>query len=243
MGRLARAGTLARYDARLIGRDSFLSGMIVYMLGSAVLLRFGIPWLADAIAQNPALEIDITGLYPVLIGYIAIYQGAMIGGMMIGFILLDERDDSTLKALLVTPLPISHYMAYRVLGFAMIMLDMLIINVALVPLGQLVLIAAVGALFGPVAMLILATFAENKVQGFAQVRIISTSGLLLFAAWFLQPPLEYIVGLFPPYWAVKAYWLALDGQAGWWIALLVGVVYSGIVIAALVRRFRRVAYS
>jgi fluoroquinolone transport system permease protein len=240
--------TLTLNDARLIGRDSFLSGMIGFMLIFAILLRFGIPWLTDVIAQNPDVQLDLTTYYPLLLAYMAIFQGAMIGGLMIGFIVLDERDDNTIKALLVTPLPVTYYLAYRVLipsllGFGVILMDFMVINLALVPLWQLILIAAVGGLFGPIAMLMLATLAENKVQGFVQVKIIGTSGLLIFAAWFLQPPFEYLVGLFPPYWAAKAYWMAYAGDPNWWLPLIVGALYSGVVIGLIMRRFRKVAYN
>src|SRR5690606_13230955 len=129
-------------------------------------------------------------------GFVAIYLGGVMGGMMIGFIVLDERDDNTIKALLVTPLPVNYYLAYRVLipmllAFITIMADVLIINQAMIPLWQLVIIAAGASLTGPVVALFLATFAENKVQGFALNKIIGTLGLAILAAWFVAPPAQF----------------------------------------------------
>jgi fluoroquinolone transport system permease protein len=240
--------TMLRNDARLIGRNSFLSGLIGYIIIMALVLRFGLPALADGLANNPDVPFDIAAYFPMLIGYIVIFVGAMVSGMVIGFIVLDERDDNTIKALLVSPLPLGYYLAYRVfvpmlLGFAIIVAEMLIINLALVPLWQLLLIAAAGSLTGPLVMLFFASFAQNKVQGFAMNKIVGTLGLVIFAAWFVQPPLQYLIGLFPPYWFVKAYWLALADDANWLLALVIGVAWSSVVLALFVRRFRQVVYQ
>lgn len=245
---LARAlRTLARNDARLIGRDSFLTGLVGYILAMAVLLRFALPWLAEQVAANPDLTFSVPDYYPLMVGYICLFLGAVMAGVMVGFIALDERDDRTLVALLVTPLPLRSYLAYRmvvpmVISFALIVAETLIINQALVPLWQLVLLAAGASTTAPVVALFFATFAENKVQGFALNKIVGVLGLLLLAAWFIPEPFQYLVGLFPPYWIVKAYWLALDGNVVWPLLLIIGAALNLLLAFGLARRFRRIAY-
>lgn len=238
---------LSRNDSKLIGRDSMLVGLSVYIFLIAVILRFALPWLNDFAAERE-FGIVIADFYPLLVAYIALFTGTLIGGMVNGFLMLDERDHDTLKALLVTPMPINHYTAYRIImptliSFVVILAEMAIINLALIDWGQMTLIAAVAALNGAVVALILGTFGENKVQGFAVMKIISSSGLVLFAAWFIQGPLATIVGVYPAYWPVKAYWLALNGDPSWWVHLAIGVVYFAIVIGYLVRRFAKIAYK
>ena len=66
---------------------------------------------------------------------------------------------------------------------------------------------------------------------------------MIIAAWFVEPPLQYLIGLFPPYWFVKGYWLAVTGDPGWLLALAIGVLYSALVIALFSRRFHKVAYQ
>lgn len=239
--------TLARNDARLIGRDSFVLGMAGFAIGMAVLLRFALPWLAELVDANPDLGINARDYFPLLVGYMVVFQGAMLGGVMIGFILLDERDDNTLKALLVTPLPLAYYLAYRLLvpsliAFVLVVGELLIVNQVLIPLVQLLPIAAVASLVGAASALFLASFASNKVEGFAMLKIIGGSGLLLFAAWFLVMPVQLLVGLFPPYWAVKAYWMAVAGDPNWPLALGIGLLTMSGLLALLVSRFRQVVY-
>lgn len=240
--------TMGRNDAKLIGRDSFLAGLLGYVAVMALFLRFALPWLEQTVQASEDIQISAAEFYPLVIGYLVIYTGGLIAGMIVGFVVLDERDDHTLTALLVTPLPLNAYIGYRLLvpglmGFVFILLQFLIINQTPLPIWQLLPIVAVAALVGPIVALFMAVFAANKVQGFAMLKIIGSSGLLLVAAWFVPEPFEFLFGLFPPYWAVKAYWAALAGESLWWIFLIIGVVMSGAVLAYLVRRFNKVAYA
>lgn len=245
---LSVLGTLARNDARLFGRDSFLPFLGLVSIGLAVLVRLGLPWVADFFAANPGLGISPTELFPLFIGYVVIFEAPLLGGVMIAFILLDERDDRTLEALLVTPVPTSYYLTYRLLvaialGAFLLLVNYYIVEQAMVPFWQLLPIVAVASLMGGLSELFLATFAADKVEGFAQVKIIGTSGLLLLAAWFVPMPWQLLFGLYPPYWGVKAYWLAQAGDPSWWLALLLGAVFMLASLAYLIRRFSRVVHG
>ncbi len=238
---------LGRNDVKLIGRDTFLIGMFSYAIMMALVLRFGLPWAVDFFAENQLLEQPLQDWYPMFIAFGAIFAGGMLAGMMFGFMLLDEKEDNTLQAMLVTPLPVQHYIAYRIaipaaLAFFVILLDFLIINVALPPVLPMVLIAVGGALTAPITTLFFIVFARNKVQGFALTKFTGIAGLLIIAAWFVPEPVEFLFGLFPPYWVSKAYWLVLEGNPLWVLALVAGVVLQLALIFWLARRFNQVIY-
>lgn len=238
---------LLRNDARLIGRDSFLSMLAGYIVFVALLLRFGLPALAENLAANPEVPFSLVDYYPLLVAYMVVFLGSVVAGMIIGFIVLDERDDNTIKALLVTPVPVNFYIAYRVavpmvIAFFITILEITIINLALIEFWQLLIIAAAASLTAPLVMLFFSTFAENKVQGFAMNKIVGILGLLIMAAWFVQPPLQYAIGIFPPYWFAKAYWLAYAGDPNWGWAVVLGILTSSALLAFFVRRFRTIVY-
>ena len=171
------AGKLARNDAKLVWRDRFLVFMFFFVLYIAIALRFGLPWLNTYLAENGLLPSEtipqsLADFYPLLVAFMAIFQGALISGTIFGFALLDEKEDNTIKAMLVTPMPFSHYLLFRIavptiLAAFIVVAMVLFINQALLPLWQLILISAGGALTAPIISLFFATFAENKVQGFA----------------------------------------------------------------------------
>lgn len=238
---------LGRNDVKLVGRDSFLVVMFSYIFAMSIGLRFGLPWFADELVRREVITFDLAVWYPMMVAFIAVFMGAMMAGMIFGFLLLDEKDDNTIKAMLVTPLPINHYIAYRVgvpavLGFFTIIIEMLIINQSLPELWQLILIALGGSLTAPITTLFFAAFAENKVQGFAMTKFTGLAGMIIIFSWFIDEPIQFLFGLFPPYWISKAYWMALEGNALWIASLLAGIILQAALIALLARRFNQIVY-
>ena len=250
MTQLARA--LGRNDVKLIGRDRFLLMIFGFALYIAVALRYGLPWLNTYLADKGVLPSEtlaqsLADYYPLIVVFMAVLQGAMMSGVIFGFMLLDEKDDNTIKAMLVTPVPLNHYVLYRVmlpslLGFLIVVGMVLFIDLVLLPLWQLVVIAAGASLVAPITALFYAIFAENKVQGFAVAKFVSLITYVVVWAWFVPEPWQWLFGLFPPYWICKAYWMALDGHGLWWLALLLGIVLQAGLLLVMVHRFKKVAY-
>jgi len=210
-------------------------------------MRYAIPWINDLIVDTPAFTFNLADYYPVLIGYM-LYVGALLAGMIIGFIVLDERDDNTLKALMVTPMSLRQYMWYRllvpaVIGFVFVLAMFLLINLEVPALWQMILLAIVNGMTASWIMLIFAIFAQNKVQGFAVQKVLGTVGLILFGSWFFAAPLEYLTGIFPTYWFLKSYWLMLESDPGWMTFMVIGIVYNAAIIWFLLKRFEKVAYQ
>lgn len=243
---------LGRHDARLIGRDRFLLFMLLFVVYIAVILRYGLPWANAFLAEQGLLPgetmtISLSDLYPMLVAFFALFDGALLPGAVFGFMLIDEKDDRTLEAMLVTPVPFERYVGYRVavpaiLGFVVILAMMLCIGQALLPWWQLTLIAAGASLGAPIAALGFAVYAENKVQGFALSKFGGIAGWAILIGWFVPEPWQWLIGLFPPFWISKAYWMAFDGAAFWWAALLAGIVLQAGLIGWLIKRFQAAAY-
>ena len=244
---------LGRNDAKLIGRDSFLIFMFVFAAIIALVLRLGMPALDSYLAETgvmpgETIPISLSDVYPMLVAYMALYTGALLVGTVFGFVLLDEKDQHTLKAMLVTTVPLSKYVAYRVgtsavFAFVIFLWMVLIIIQALLPLLQMILFSAACALAAPIITLFFAVLAENKVQGFAYSKFGGISGWFILIGWFIPQPWQWICGVFPPFWVAKAYWLALDGSSWWWVVLLVGIVLELALIGWFLRRFNKVAYQ
>ncbi|NJN44259.1 MAG: hypothetical protein HC806_05750 [Anaerolineae bacterium] len=88
----------------------------------------------------------------------------------------------------------------------------------------------------------LASFAQNKVQGFALMKLI---GIVLFVpilAYFAPDGWELAFGLVPTYWPMKVYWLLYAGETNIWLYLLIAVFYQSLVTVLLVRRFYKVLH-
>lgn len=234
---------LGPIDARSVGRDSLLPWMVGLPIYLTLVLRWGVPWVTEIVSER--LDFDLIPYYPMFAGYILIMIPAIFG-MIIGFLMLDERDDHTLTALQVTPLSMNDYFIYRIsLPLVLSVISTLIcfpfIGLAQAPFLPLVLACVSASLIGPIIALFLASFASNKVVGFALMK--SMGGILVIplAAYLFGDPWQLFFGILPTYWPIKVFWLAHEG-APYWHYFLIGVLYNLMLLWLLLKRFNRVMY-
>jgi fluoroquinolone transport system permease protein len=156
---------LMHADSRLLWRDPLLGWMLLLPFGVAVLLRVLIPRAGEALSE--ATGFDLAPYHSLIMGgYLMTAPG--IVGMVIGFLLLDERDARTLMALRVTPLSMRRYLAYRIalplaVGTLATLAGYPLAGISPLPFAALVPIAIVAGLWAPLLALVLATAAPNKV--------------------------------------------------------------------------------
>lgn len=236
---------LGPIDVRGVRRDSLLSWMILLPVIGALVLRWGLPLLNERLLEQSAF--DLTPYYPALLGYFFVIMTPVVFGTVVGFLLLDEKDDQTLIALQVTPLSLPRYLAYRiaipvVLAFVMMFVIFPLSGLSALPLTHIAVIGIVAAPLAPLLALYLAAFAQNKVQGFALVKVSGVVLMLPVIAFFVQSPWELAFGIIPTYWLVNVYWKLEAGQPGVWVYALVALIYQSIGIGALARRFDAVMH-
>jgi fluoroquinolone transport system permease protein len=235
----------ASTDAKLVARDRFLTGMAALVVALAVILRFGLPFITDSLREIQGF--DLAPYFVLVSSFVTLSIAAPLIGIVIGFILLETRENRTLQALMVSPISLQTYLFYRVsipilLGAVLTPLVAIIVGVGLPSPSALIAISLVGSTVGGIATLFIATFSDNKVQAFAMMKFFSAAGLIPFAAFFIREPWQYVAGIYPPYWAFKAYWVAGDGGAGWWIYLLIACVTLLATLWAMSWRFQTLAY-
>jgi fluoroquinolone transport system permease protein len=237
---------LSAVDALSISRDSLLRGMALVPLGLAIASRWLFP---AAVAQiGTLLGIDLQPLYPQFMSYVLLLLAPAICGMVVGFVLLDQRDDGTLTALQVTPLPLTAYLAYRLavpmlLSLAMTLLALAISGLLALSFPQLLLLALAAAPLAPLGALFLGAYAANKVQGFALQKALGVFMLAPFIGALLPMPWQLLAGLVPTYWPAALLWALADGSAHAWALLPIGLLYQGLLLFFLLRRLKRVVHE
>lgn len=231
--------SLAPVDLLNVRRDPLLAwiGILPFVLALAYRL---VPLLRDTLLARYAFDLQP---YYTLIASSFVGAAPGISGMIAGFLLLDERDDGVLTAIAVTPVAPAAYVAYRIsapllAGFVTTVAAYPIIGFAPLAFHDLLAISAVAALSAPFTALFLATFAQNKVAGFAIVKVLNLIGLAPIAAWFVAEPQQWIAGIVPSYWAMKMFWLAVEGRS-YASHALAGFAVTAVILAALMRLFRR----
>jgi fluoroquinolone transport system permease protein len=231
-------------DFRNVQRDSMLSWFTLVPVIIALVIRILVPRLTDWLLAEYAF--DLVPYYPAIMSYAFILAAPGIFGIIIGFLLLDERDDGTLTALQVTPLTLNNYLLYRlilpiVLSLVMIPLLFPLTGLMSIPLLPLLVVTLVAALEAPILALFLASFAENKVAGFALMKATSLIIELPLLAFFFQSKWTLLAALIPTYWPMKIFWVASEG-GNYWGYLLVGLVFHLVFLGVLLRRFNGVMH-
>lgn len=252
MASLTWVRRLARNDARLILRDRMLLMLLTMVVLIGVAARYAFPAIDAALARNGVLpsattDLRFADLYPLFVVFIGLWQGALMPGTCFGFLLLDEKEDGTLTALRVTPLPIERYVAYRVtlpalLAFAFALALPPLMGQATLPLAPHLTLAAATALTAPLVTLMLAIWADNKVQGLAYTKIAGVLGLTILAGYFVPAPWRWLLGVFPPFLICQSYWMALAADSLWWLPALIATFAQLAALTVLIRRFRSTAF-
>lgn len=236
VGLLRRLGPV---DARNVARDPLLLWIALLPPAMALATRLGVPPLARLL--RGALGFDLAPLLPLLLAGFALLAPTMVG-MVVGFLLLDERDDRTLSALLVTPVAPAAYLGYRLLlptlvGLASTLLCLPLAGLLPLSPATLLAVALLSAPSAALLALLLATFADNKVAGLALLKLLNVLLMLPLLAYFVAAPWQWLAGIFPSYWAAKALWLAVEGRSAL-PALAAGAVVNGAALVLLALRYR-----
>ena len=235
---------LGPIDVKSVRRDSMLRWLVGLPIALALLTRWGVPIVTSWLAERYAF--DLRPYYPLVMSLLLLMV-PMLVGCVVGFLLLDQRDDRTLTALQVTPLTIGGYLLYRtavpmVLSVAMMMVSMALAGLVTMRVIPALLAALQAAPLAPLYALFVGAFAANKVQGFA---LMKATGVLAWApllAYFVTSGWQVAFGIDPLYWPVKVFWMLEAGEPGTWVYYLVGLAYQSALVMLLLRRFKTVVY-
>lgn len=232
---------LGAIDTGSVLSDPLLRGLLVVPLLVALAVRGLLPLVLVRIGE--LAEVDLAWLLAPMAGYTVVGIAPLIVGAVVGFLLLDQRDDQTWLALRVTPLPLSVYLAYRLALPSL--LGLLVTLAALAVAGGLglgpggaALAALAAAPLAPVTALALAAFARNKLEGMALMKALSVllaaplAGLFVPTGWW-----QLALAALPTFWVARATWALQAGlPAGGFI--LGAWVLGGLLTALLLRLSR-----
>ena len=70
------------------------------------------------------------------------------------------------------------------------------------------------------------------------VKVMNAVNLLPVVAYFIPRPLQFVAGIFPTYWPMRALWSAAAGES-YGAHLLVGTIISALALLLAVSLFDR----
>lgn len=225
---------LAFADLRNWVRDPMLVVAAAGPLALAVITRFGMPTVTELAAPT----FEVAPYYPVIAGSLAVF-GPAIYGFVVGMFILEDREQGVLAAYRVSPLSARGYLSYRgvtayVLSLVATLPALVLVGLLPVPPAVLLGTATVAALGGPAIALAFATLASSTIEGIALSKLINLVILAPIVAISVVPePLQFVAGVLPTYWPVKAFTTGSAGDSVWVLHLLAGGVVYLLALVAL----------
>ncbi|WP_338793400.1 hypothetical protein [Bernardetia sp. MNP-M8] len=192
---------LLKNDITNILRDKTLLMMLVLPL----LMIFGLK--ASLSALNELLPL-LPNYYSLLLAILAT-TSALLGGYIIAFVMLDEKDENVFTVIRVMPFSISLFMAYRLLlagfwAFCFAFLTFLVLDIQNYSLSEKLLYSIFCSQTSLVALLFIVTFANNKIEGITFIKGINFFSVLPALAFFIDSSWKHIFSVFPFYWTYRA---------------------------------------
>ncbi|MCB9643736.1 MAG: hypothetical protein H6728_11745 [Myxococcales bacterium] len=232
---------VSRAEFKRIVRNSFMVLIVVYLPIMSYVMRWALPKLNEAAKSY----FTLSTYYPMIACILTMILPFMMGIVM-GLQLLEEKDEDTLSAVMVTPFSFPRYFFFRVifymtLGVVLLIFSHQIIGIVKLPFWAVLVVGICMLPHTMIGALVVGLIAENQVQGFA---VMKGSGLLFSGpvlSFLIPQHWDLLIGIIPLFWPVKAYFLAATVGIGgfFWLAIALGVVLQCATAVVLYRLFIR----
>lgn len=229
------------YELKKWLRDPMMIFLIAYPIILALIVRLGVPFTEDK------FHFSLAPYYHIIIAAVMLLTAAVTGGV-IGFSILDDRDDKVLYAIDVSPVSFNTFMGIKffmsfILTYISCIVAILIIDIGEIPLYALLLVTATISLFSSVSAMFVNFFATNKVEGFAMMKAGAMIIIFTIVSMFFTDYKEFFFGFEPNFWSVKALSVAMlpnvDFNLGFWGYYTVGLIYVIVLNILVYKIFKR----
>lgn len=225
--------TLVLADVQKIFRDPTLLFFLLIPFIITAALRFYILPLSE--------EYPIIKEYHQYIMMSAGIQTSIMFGFIIAFIILEEKDEKVLEAIRVLPLSPSFFILYRLVFAAAVSFLGAFFTISLSGLAHpgilnSILLSILFALAAPFITLLIATYAENKVEGMAYFKGIDLVLLIPIIGFVIGGFWAKVFAFVPTYWTFLLYQKSFLGEDILW-TFIIGLLFYAIVILILIKAF------
>ncbi len=195
-------GDFLKSEIKKWSRDSLMGFMFVYPIIFGLLGRYFLPWLSKKYGFNFTPFNDLILVILVLIVPIAY-------GALIGFSILEDRDDNVLTNIKITPLSIHQFLSFRLVAVYLLcvlatIFVMWFSKVGNISMKDIISISLLASLEAPISGLLINSFAKNKIEGFAVMKVGGSIMIFPIVALFFRGTRELFFSFAPGFWYAKA---------------------------------------
>jgi len=213
--------------------------MLVYPILFGLIGRYALPAIAETsdFAIEPYADFILAAL--TMITPIAF-------GALIGFAILEDRDDNIIDSINVTPLSFNQFMSFRLImviifSFAACIFVIWFSDIFALSWGEIIVIAGLTSLSAPVTGLIINIFSRNKIEGFAIMKLMGMIIIIPVISLAFSDAKELFFGIVPAFWPAKMISATVRGDdlvyLNYNLYLWIGLGYALIVNTVSYRIF------
>lgn len=261
---MKKYAVLLKYEMKTIIKDPMNFFMVFFPLMMLAICAYLLP----AVLKATTTPDSAASAYTLLIGFTVILaMGGYISGAMLGFSLLDNKDENTLLNIAVTPITISGYAIFKItysfvlsvvsnivmlFGLKWLASDAYVITMMGIEIrlldsisyGEALMFSLVASLLVPAIAMIIVSVAKNKIEGFA---VMKGGGLFIMIPMlaimeYFQGGKQYLFGILPNFWTFKAILNESMGYSSaanlpFWAYMMVGAIYTILISILSLRLF------
>lgn len=179
---------------------------------------------------------------------VLVMLAVMIGALVMGFLMVDDKETNAIKALGVSPLTMGHYLLARGLFAVTFSTVIALISTAIlvgtaVNYGMLLVGFLIAASVGLIIGYVVGGFTDSQLEAIGLIKIVMFAYLTVpILTIFVPSNWQWLFYLLPNYWMFKIFenlFVGQTGPAGFWTACGLTLLSSGIYLVAMTPLLRR----
>ena len=192
-------------DLKQVFRDPVMSILMLAPLLIVVVFKLLTLFLFPFIATKFNFEFSL--YYQYLMAGILILISGMLG-IVIGFMMLDDKDGNIAELMAVTPLGRSGYLINR-LSFSSILclfysiIAIYVLNIIELPFYTILLLSLLSGIYSIIIGLLIFSGADDKVKGLTFAKGLNMLGIFAFSDLFALNWFSILSLIFPTYWITR----------------------------------------
>ncbi len=219
-------------------RDPMTRFMLIYPIIFGLFGRYLLPRIADMSGFFLEAFADF------ILAFLAMFI-PQIYGALLGFSLLDDRDDNVMPSIRVTPLSLHQFFSFKVaitlvLSFIAAIFVLWFVDIGGLSWSKIFLVSFLASLGTPINAFLINALSRNKIEGFAVMKGIGTLIVFPIIALFFTDAKEFFFAFVPAFWPVKAISVIIRGTEALPLSFpgyfIIGLGYV-LILNVLVYRF------
>lgn len=226
-------------DFKQLIREPMMLILFLAPILIAVVMRLLYVFLIPFIERFISFEIALYDSY--ILSMVLLFSPMMLGVVM-GFMMLDDKDAKIVELMSITPLGKSGYLKNR-LSFILIpsiiytFINYLIMQIYIIDFATLAYISVLSSLLAIVIGLVFSSVATDKIKGLTYAKGLNLLIIFAFGDLFKGNAIKYLSSAFPTYWVSKIIAMPNNSKS-YAYALIIVIIWLLIFINMYNRNLR-----